>query len=188
MNFKSVLYCFVVYCGVRRNCKIIRQQTPRCWDLSLFGCVRRNIGSRWYTSYFNVVASDILGTYGIVAAGLYPAYKKSLPYVYSWQVTACCFTLGTLAHRLPATWFLTHWGRLGSFKLFKRPFPGFLTILTILNAELNPICCLLALLAHHFLHVSRIRVKSLNLRLLMSYIYVYIYIYIYILWADYLFF
>jgi hypothetical protein len=30
---------------------------------------------------------------------------------------------------------------------------------------------LLALLAHHFLHVSRIRVKSLTLRLLMSYIY-----------------
>ena len=41
-----------------------------------------------------------------------------------------------------------------------------------LNAELNTICCLLALLgAHHFFHVSRIRVKSLTLRLLMSYIY-----------------
>jgi len=41
-----------------------------------------------------------------------------------------------------------------------------------LNFELNPICYLLALLgAHHFLHVSRIRVKSLTLRLLMSYIY-----------------
>ena len=41
-----------------------------------------------------------------------------------------------------------------------------------LNAELNPICYLLALLgAHRFLHVSRIRVKSLPLRLLMSYIY-----------------
>ena len=40
-----------------------------------------------------------------------------------------------------------------------------------LNAELNPICYLLALLAHHFLHVSRIRFKSLTLRLLMSYIY-----------------
>ena len=40
-----------------------------------------------------------------------------------------------------------------------------------LNAELNPICYVLALLAHHFLHVSRIRVKSLILRLLMSYIY-----------------
>jgi len=39
------------------------------------------------------------------------------------------------------------------------------------NAELNPICYLLALLDHHFLHVSRIRVKSLTLRLLMSYIY-----------------
>ena len=38
-----------------------------------------------------------------------------------------------------------------------------------LNAELNPICYLLALLgAHSFLHVSRIRVKSLTIRLLMS--------------------
>ena len=44
-----------------------------------------------------------------------------------------------------------------------------------LNAELNPICYLLALLAHHFLHVRRVRVKSLTLRLLMSYIYIYIY-------------
>jgi len=44
-----------------------------------------------------------------------------------------------------------------------------------LNAELNPICCSLALLgAHHFLHVSRISVKSLTHRLL---IYIYIYIY-----------
>ena len=47
------------------------------------------------------------------------------------------------------------------------------------NPELNPICYLLALLAHHFLHVSRIMVKSLPLRLLLSYIYIYIYIYIY---------
>ena len=45
-----------------------------------------------------------------------------------------------------------------------------------LNPELNPICYLLALLAHHFLNVSRITVKSLILRLLMSYIYIYIYI------------
>ena len=41
-----------------------------------------------------------------------------------------------------------------------------------LNPELNPICYLLALLgAHHFLHVSGIRVKLLNLRRLISYIY-----------------
>jgi len=44
-----------------------------------------------------------------------------------------------------------------------------------LNPELNPICYLLALLgAHHFLHVSRIRVKLLTFRLLMS-MYIYIY-------------
>ena len=47
-----------------------------------------------------------------------------------------------------------------------------------LNTELNPICHLFALLGVHFLHVSRIRVKSLTLRLLMS-LYIYIYIYIY---------
>ena len=56
-----------------------------------------------------------------------------------------------------------------------------------LNTELNPICYFPALLgAHHFLHVSRIKVKSLTLRLLMThththtYIYIYIYIYIFI--------
>ena len=40
-----------------------------------------------------------------------------------------------------------------------------------LKPELIPICYLLALLAHHFLHVSRIKFKSLTLRLLMSYVY-----------------
>jgi hypothetical protein len=33
-----------------------------------------------------------------------------------------------------------------------------------LNAELNPICHLLALLAHHILHGSRIRVKIIPLQ------------------------
>jgi len=42
-----------------------------------------------------------------------------------------------------------------------------------LSPKLNPICYLLALLgAHHFLHLSRIRVKLLTFRLLMSYIYI----------------
>ena len=46
-------------------------------------------------------------------------------------------------------------------------------VVNTLSAELNPICCLLALLgAHHFLHVSRTRVKSLTLRLLISYTYI----------------
>ena len=49
----------------------------------------------------------------------------------------------------------------------------FQTLLNPLNPELNPICYLLALLeAHHFLHVSRIRVKLLTFRLLTSYIYI----------------
>ena len=59
---------------------------------------------------------------------------------------------------------LTYWKKLLS------------TIFNLLKPELNPICYLLALLgAHHFLHVTRIRVKSLTFRLLMSYIYIYIY-------------
>jgi len=59
--------------------------------------------------------------------------------------------------------------RAGCYRFNK--FVGF-HIFNPLNAELNPICYLPALLgAHHFLHVSRIRVKSLTLRLLMSYIY-----------------
>jgi len=79
------------------------------------------------------------------------------------------------------------------------------TVINTLNAELNPICHLLALLgAHHFLHVSRIRVKLCthfhinyffympNIYILLhlviqflgiqnthTYIYIYIYIYIY---------
>ena len=45
-------------------------------------------------------------------------------------------------------------------------------VINPLNPELNSICYLLALLrAHHFLHVSRIRVKLLTFGLLMSYIY-----------------
>ena len=41
----------------------------------------------------------------------------------------------------------------------------FYRIFNPLKPELNPICYLLALLgAHHFLHVSRIRVKLLTLR------------------------
>ena len=54
---------------------------------------------------------------------------------------------------------------------FKTVFQGS-SFVNPLNPELNPICYLLALLgAHHFLHVSRIRVKSLTFRLLTSYIY-----------------
>jgi len=50
--------------------------------------------------------------------------------------------------------------------------PSQIQFINPLNPELNPICYLLALLgAHHFLHVSRIRVKLLTFWRLMSYIY-----------------
>ena len=64
--------------------------------------------------------------------------------------------------------------RAAHFRVMKGEIKDILSSSTInpLNPELNPICYLLVLLgAHHFLHVSRIRVKSLTLRLLMSYIY-----------------
>jgi len=49
---------------------------------------------------------------------------------------------------------------------------GIANELNPLKPELNSICYLLALLgAHHFLHVSRIRVKLLTFRRQMSYIY-----------------
>ena len=57
-------------------------------------------------------------------------------------------------------------------------YPLFLSDFNTLNPELNPICYLLALLTHHFLHVSRIMVKSLPLRLLLSYIYIYMCMYV----------
>ena len=39
------------------------------------------------------------------------------------------------------------------------------------NIQSSKICCLVLLGAHHFLHVSRIRLKLLTFRQLMSYIY-----------------
>ena len=67
---------------------------------------------------------------------------------------------------------------IGSFPGVKRPGRGVdypppsSATVNPLKPELNPICYLLALLrAHHFLHVSRIRVKLLTFRRLMSYIY-----------------
>ena len=84
-------------------------------------------------------------------------------------VTACCCVRSVALMRYMS-------------RLFTALVVWYDTFVNPLKHELNPICYLLALLAHHFLHVSRIRVKSLPLRLLMSYIYIYIYIYI---WSAY---
>jgi hypothetical protein len=86
-------------------------------------------------------------------------------------------------HFLKACDFVAQHGHLNCYQAnIQKPEYGMLSQLpeqfNPLNPKLNPICSLLALLgAHHFLHVSRIGVKSLTLRLLLSYIYIYIYIY-----------
>jgi len=72
------------------------------------------------------------------------------------------------------------WRNSHSFAILRRRLKNYTlcsitdeAFLNPLNPELNPICYLLALLgAHHFLHVSRIRVRLLTFRLLMSYIYI----------------
>ena len=70
--------------------------------------------------------------------------------IYCWAITQASVRLAA-ANRIPVCW-----------RMDFNP----------LKPELNLICHLLALLgAHHFLHVSRISVKSLTFRLLMSYIY-----------------
>ena len=62
--------------------------------------------------------------------------------------------------------------RFNTHKFYILPAQNIVMIINPLNPELNPICYLLALLgAHHFLNVSRIRVKLLTFRLLMSYVY-----------------
>jgi len=84
------------------------------------------------------------------------------------EYTTCVVLFGTMTMFVYGMWQLLLYlvlldaSRCQSFSVFINP----------LNPELNPICYLLALLgAHHFLHVSRIRVKLLTFRLLMSYIY-----------------
>ena len=65
----------------------------------------------------------------------------------------------TLLVASPRMCLLTHLGR-GHLNCLNSRSRCFFNNFNPLNAELNPICYLLALLgAHHFLHVSRIRVK-----------------------------
>ena len=78
------------------------------------------------------------------------------------QLYVTQFSHSVFVMRLTLSWFFNH--------IFPIQHSNDL-ILNPLNPELNPICYFLALLAHHFLHVSRIRVKLLTFRLLMSYIY-----------------
>jgi len=86
------------------------------------------------------------------------------------QLFICHTTWSTQTpHSKPTYWYTTHYAAVEPHLIFwAQNHSSF----NPLKPELNPICYLLALLGdHHFLHVSRIRVKSLTLRRLMSYIY-----------------
>ena len=68
-------------------------------------------------------------------------------------------------HRKSHTWQFPHWDpppqTVGASEVTPEMCEPLKVFNNPLNAELNPICHLLALLgAHHFLHVSRIRVKT----------------------------
>jgi len=80
----------------------------------------------------------------------------------------CLFAWNCMPFKLPYN--TSRYFRLSSASIFISLM--LFGVLNPLKPELNPICYLLALLgAHHFLHVSRIRVKLLTLRRLMPYIY-----------------
>jgi hypothetical protein len=99
---------------------------------------------------------------------LYPAQKTYIHARLLWLHRQLFLLLRIVTHTVDCL----------SFCYLDSCFFGFISYLTentvcfnLLSPELNPICYLLALLAHDILHVSRIRVKSLTLRLLVSYIY-----------------
>ena len=125
----------------------------------------------WWFSFYDQKASCLLAvvlTCHSMECSLINL-KHELPLLHSVRI-------GCKAHAHPASYSLGA-GREGSFYASKaavewgdHSFP-FSAKINPLNPELNLICYLLAVLAHHFIHVSRIMVKSLTLRLLMSYIY-----------------
>ena len=82
-----------------------------------------------------------------------------------WHIWTCCFSDTAFLSSLHMTYYVlicVTFLAYGVICLHNE-------VLNPLKPELNPICYLLALLgAHHFLHVSRIRVKLLTFRLLMS--------------------
>jgi len=70
----------------------------------------------------------------------------------------------------PLTW-LSNLNSCHALQVYMEMQSEYSNIINPLNAELNPICHLLALLgAHHILHISRIRVKIYNLILFKDHV------------------
>ena len=136
----------------------------RRWNCARIVAIWRSV---WRYRYviFRVSFKVTFCTPSSCFAPVFPTFWRHFCFSAPWQFTPLNFVL-----------FFHFW--------FNALWQAALDYFNPLNAELNLFCYLLALLAHHFFHVSRIRVNSLTLRQLMSYIYMYIYIYIYIYGAP----
>jgi len=88
-----------------------------------------------------------------------PRYKREDNI--KWIIKKQCESISTgrIFHKVLHRFFKTLWDETFTDVIQLK------SLLNPLKPELNPICYLLALLgAHHFLHVSRIRVRLLTLR------------------------
>ena len=135
-------------------------------------CVRRLNESLFLNCYFHPCTVHLL----LLSFQPTKAQICTTQYLFIWR-TLVHFSTSLCHSREVSHVCLAKLQKFLKLKRLKVQFPAFIRVKYInpLNPELNPICYLLALLAHHFLHVSRIRVKSLTIRLLMSCIYIYIY-------------
>ena len=170
---------------------LLEWTVPKTTNVSLlrFNCIRHNTFYRYtvqkciyavYTLHTHMYCTVRMSTSGIVSHylgwGQCPSPRTVLNrnFVFSlhdfdshnvFQEFYCCVKQGLPVYRKRK---IFH----GYARSLKCTSGSVLWTINPLNPELNPIGYLLALLgAHHFLHVSRVRVKSLTFRLLMSYIY-----------------
>ena len=99
----------------------------------------------------------------VLYRALFPPHHSCYPFFIVFALPSSCI----IYHNISAHYRCKQFDPLMNNRIY---------LLNPLNPELNPICYLLALLvAHHFLHYSRISVKLLTFRVLMSYIYIYMY-------------
>jgi hypothetical protein len=135
----------------------------------MMACIGRNLSPLFKLTKYKIVAFDevyILFYFNIICTDGWSFFlnKGAVRNVFNNQYA---FVFMELKHRENIV-YISHGTsrKISSLYSFSTRY-----VFNPLSPELNPICYLLALLAHHFLHVSRIRVKSLTLRLLMSYVY-----------------
>ena len=150
-----------VSCSVRTGCSVHMNEVGRSAKLTFpTSIVFRLIGDTAALCCSTLEGGEVVS---FMPRSLYPrSESRSTHCMGAWRVESDIYWL---VFRLWKDYELRRLYSIGSYSIVA------VVMFNPLKPELNPICYLLALLAHHFLHVSRIRVKSLTLRLVMSYIY-----------------